>query len=132
MFKFKSIISWVARLLAAFILLQTLYFKFTGAEESVYIFTQLGAEPWGRFGSGFIELIAFILILIPRYSGTGGLIGMAVMSGAIFSHITVLGIEVQNDGGLLFTYACIVFICCTYLVIDNRKSIPIIKSYFVK
>jgi putative oxidoreductase len=125
---YKLLINWVARLMAAFILLQTLYFKFTGAEESVYIFTELGMEPWGRFGVGFIELVASVLILIPAFTGTGALIGCGLMVGAIFSHITVLGMEVQGDGGLLFSYAIIVSICCTYLAIENRKSIPIVKN----
>src|ERR1051325_2606392 len=89
--------SWVLRVVAAIILLQTLFFKFTAAPESVYIFTKVGAEPWGRIGSGVVELIAAILILTPRFTWLGSLLAMGVMAGAIFSHLTVLGIEVQSD-----------------------------------
>jgi len=118
------IINWIARLLAAVILLQTLYFKFTGADESVYIFSKLGVEPWGRIGSGIIELIAAILILIPRTTIYGALIAMGVMIGAILSHLFILGIEVQGDKGLLFLYALLVLISCLYLVWVFRKQIP--------
>ena len=123
----NKILPWIARLLAAVILLQTLFFKFTGAEESKYIFSKLGAEPWGRIGSGVMELIASILILIPRTTVYGALLGLGIMGGAILSHIAVLGIEVQGDGGLLFIYALLVFISCLYLVWINRKSLPLLK-----
>ena len=108
-----AIFIWTLRLTVAIILLQTLFFKFTASEESVYIFSTLGMEPFGRIGSGIAELIAAILILIPRTTLLGALIGMGVMLGAIFSHIFVLGIEVKNDGGTLFILAIITFICCT-------------------
>jgi uncharacterized membrane protein YphA (DoxX/SURF4 family) len=119
----KLILIWVFRLTAAIILLQTLYFKFTGAEESVYIFSTLGMEPYGRIGSGIVELIAAILILIPRTTLFGALIGAGVMLGAIFSHLFVLGIDVQNDGGELFTLAIITFLCCIALIYWNKSKI---------
>ena len=119
---------WIARLVAAVIMLQTLYFKFSGAEESVYIFSQLGIEPWGRIGSGVAELVASLLILIPRTTGYGALIGLGVMSGAVFSHLFVLGIEVQNDSGLLFMYAILVFISCLYIVWVKRKALPVLSK----
>ena len=119
-----TVFTWAFRLVAAVILLQTLFFKFTGSEESVYIFSTLGMEPFGRIGSGIVELIAAILILIPRTTLLGALIGMGVMFGAIFSHIFVLGIEVKNDGGTLFILAIITFICCTVLVFKNKSKIP--------
>ena len=117
----NSILLWVLRIVAAAIMLQTLYFKFTGAEESIYIFTKLGMEPWGRIGTGVMELIASILILYPRTTHIGALIGLGSMSGAIFFHITKLGIEVKGDGGLLFIYALSVFISCAILVIVYRE-----------
>jgi uncharacterized membrane protein YphA (DoxX/SURF4 family) len=119
----KLILIWVFRLTAAIILLQTLYFKFTGAEESVYIFSTLGMEPYGRIGSGIVELIAAILILIPRTTLLGALMGAGVMLGAIFSHLFVLGIDVQNDGGELFILAVITFLCCIALVYWNKSKI---------
>lgn len=118
-----SILIWVFRLTAAIILLQTLYFKFTGAEESVYIFSTLGMEPYGRIGSGVVELIAAILILIPRTTLLGAIMGAGVMLGAIFSHLFVLGIEVKNDGGELFILAIITFLCCIALIYWNRSKI---------
>ena len=116
-------LTWILRIVAAVILLQTLYFKFTAAEESVYIFSTLGIEPYGRIGSGIAELIASILILIPRTTFYGALMGMGVISGALLSHIFILGIEVQNDGGTLFILAVITFLCCTFLVFQNKNKI---------
>jgi len=90
---------WVLRILAAVIMLQTLYFKFSGSEESIYIFSTLGMEPWGRIGIGVLELIASALILFPRTTGVGAVLGIGLMSGAIFFHLTKLGLVVMNDGG---------------------------------
>lgn len=120
----NPIILWIVKLIAVVILLQTLYFKFTAAEESVYIFQTLGIEPFGRIGSGVVELIASILILIPRTTLLGALLGLGTMLGAIFSHIFVLGIEVQNDGGTLFVLAVITLISCLFLVYTERNKIP--------
>jgi uncharacterized membrane protein YphA (DoxX/SURF4 family) len=118
-----NIISWVLRLVAAVIMLQTLYFKFTAQEESVQLFTQLGMEPWGRIGTGVLELVASILLLIPRTTLPGALLGAGLMSGAIFFHLTKLGINFGGDA-LLFSYAVIVFIACAALVLLHRKDIP--------
>ena len=120
----NPIFTWIVKLIAVIILVQTLYFKFTGAEESIYIFTKLGIEPFGRIGSGMVELIASILILIPRTTLLGALIGAGTMLGAIFSHIFVLGIDVKNDGGELFILAIITLLCCTILIMQNRNKIP--------
>lgn len=120
----NAIIIWIVKLVAVIILLQTLYFKFTAAEESVYIFQTLGIEPFGRIGSGVVELIASILILIPRTTLLGALLGFGTMLGAIFSHIFVLGIEVQNDGGTLFILAVVTLLSCLLLVYAERNKIP--------
>ena len=103
--KKQKIFSWIVRLTAAVILLQTLFFKFTGAPESVYIFTKVGMEPWGRYGTGVVELVASILLLSSCHCWLGAALALGVMGGAIFSHLTVLGIVVQDDGGLLFALA---------------------------
>jgi uncharacterized membrane protein YphA (DoxX/SURF4 family) len=121
--KNQTRLAWLLRLVAAVIMLQTLYFKFTGAEESVYIFTTLGIEPYGRIGSGIIELIASVLILIPSTTAIGALLAIGVMSGAILSHLTTLGIEVQNDGGQLFIYALLVFISSLFLLVLFKDQI---------
>src|ERR1700746_474871 len=121
-----NILSWALRATAAVILLQTLFFKFTAAPESVYIFTKVGAEPWGRIGSGVVELIAAILILTPQFTWLGSLLAIGVMAGGILSHLTVLGIEVQHDKGLLFALALIVFVCSTVNLLLHRTEIPVI------
>ena len=124
---------WALKILAALIMLQTLYFKFTGAEESIYIFSTLNMEPWGRIGTGVLELIASILILYPRTTIIGALLGAGLMGGAIFFHLTKLGIEVQKDGGQLFIYALLVFISCLVLLIIKRKDvIDLINIVFIK
>ncbi|RKS01724.1 MULTISPECIES: DoxX family protein [unclassified Flavobacterium] len=120
----NPIIFWVVKLVAVIILVQTLYFKFTAAEESVYIFQTLGIEPFGRIGSGVVELIAAVLILIPKTTLLGAFLALGTMLGAIFSHIFVLGIEVQNDGGTLFILAVVTLISCLLLVYAERNKIP--------
>ncbi len=124
------IASWICRLAAAAILLQTLYFKFTGAEESVYIFTKVGLEPWGRYASGVVELFAAALLIFPRTTWLGALIAVGVMLGAIGSHLTKLGIVVKNDGGLLFALALIVFVCALATLFIHRRQIPVIGNLF--
>lgn len=126
-----TIASWILRLLVAGILFQTLFFKFTGAPESVYIFTKLGWEPWGRIGSGVVELIAVILLLIPATVPYGALLALGVISGAIMSHLTKLGIAVVNsdgtsDGGLLFALALVVFVGSAVLLLIHRHAIPVV------
>jgi uncharacterized membrane protein YphA (DoxX/SURF4 family) len=121
----KNTINWILRLIPAIIFLQTLFFKFTAAPESVYIFEQMGMEPWGRIGTGIAELVASILILIPKYSKIGAAFGLLIIIGAIMSHLTQLGIEVQDDGGLLFYMALAIFICCAiYLFINRQSKLP--------
>jgi len=127
--KTSTIIAWICRIGAALILLQTLFFKFTAAPESVYIFTKVGLEPWGRIGSGVAELIAAILILIPRTTWLGAGLALAVMAGAIFSHLTVLGLVVMNDGGLLFGLALAVALCSAVLLFLQRRRLPLIGAY---
>ena len=119
----KNTIIWILRIIAALIMLQTLFFKFTKAEESVYIFSKLGMEPWGRIGSGIVELIASVLILIPARTGIGALLGFAVMSGALFFHLTKLGIVVKDDHGQLFIYALLVFVICLALLIFHKRQL---------
>lgn len=121
--KQQNITIWILRLTASIILLQTLFFKFTAAPESVYIFSTVGMEPWGRIGSGIAELIAAILILIPQTTGIGALIGLGVISGALFFHFTILGLVVMDDHGQLFIYALLVFISCLLLVILHKKKL---------
>ena len=126
--KGQNILSWALRIVVAVILLQTLFFKFTGAEESVYIFTALGAEPWGRIGSGVVELIASILLLTPRTVWFGALLSLGTISGAIMSHLTMLGIKLTpvGDNGELFALAVIVLFCSLMILLLHRRQIPIL------
>lgn len=117
-----KIVNWILRLLAAVIMLQTLYFKFTAAPESVYIFTTIGMEPYGRIGIGVMELLASILLLLPTTRLIGAGLGTGLMAGALFFHLTQLGIEVQGDGGQLFAYALIVMVSCVLLLLLNFKE----------
>ena len=117
-----NLVSWILKIIVAVILLQTLFFKFTGAEESVYIFTQLGAEPWGRIGSGIIELIAAILLLIPRTATLGAILAFGTITGAIVSHIFKLGLVIKDDGGLLFGLALVVFFCSGLILLIQFRT----------
>lgn len=119
---YRIIIIWVFRILAAGIMMQTLYFKFSAHPQSVHLFTILGMEPWGRIGIGILELIASLLILYPRTTGYGALLGLGLMSGAIFFHLTRLGIKFDGDYGL-FTYAVIAFISCAALVLLTGRPL---------
>jgi uncharacterized membrane protein YphA (DoxX/SURF4 family) len=120
--RFLEIFTWILRVVAAVIMLQTLYFKFTADPQSVKLFTLLGMEPWGRIGTGIIELIASVLIIIPRTTGIGAVIGLGVMSGAIFFHLTKLGIVFDGDA-VLFIYAILVFVSCAILTFIYRESL---------
>lgn len=118
----QSVVAWVLQIIVAVILGQTLFFKFTASEESVYIFSTLGIEPWGRIASGVAELFAAALLLHPRTAFLGAGIALGVISGAIFSHLTQLGIEVKGDGGLLFALALVVFVGSAVVAWVRRES----------
>lgn len=125
--KSKKTLSLLLRLVAAGIMLQTLYFKFSAQPESIYIFSRLGIEPWGRIGSGIAELIASVLLLWPSTIVLGALLGAGIMLGAITAHATLLGIEVLGDGGQLFIYALIILIACVGLMILHSRQLVAIK-----
>jgi putative oxidoreductase len=124
-----NIIQWALRIVAAVILFQTLYFKFTGHPESVELFSKLGVEPWGRIGTGVIELLTGVLLLLPSTVVFGALLGIGLMLGAIASHLMVIGIESQGDGGQLFGLAIIVFACCTVIAFLHKSQI---QSYITR
>jgi putative oxidoreductase len=122
------IASWTLRGIAAVILLQTLFFKFSGAKESVYIFSTLGLEPWGRIGSGVVELIASILLLLPSTVVFGAILSLGVISGAILSHVVKLGIKLPavDDHGELFALAVVVFVCSAAVLVMHRHELPLL------
>jgi len=122
--KWHQGVAWFFQMVAAAILAQTLFFKFRGAEESKFIFTVLGAEPWGRVATGLFELVAVVLLLTPRLAALGGLLSLGLMTGAILSHLTKLGLVVKDDGGLLFGLAVTVFISAALVVWLRRFQLP--------
>lgn len=133
----QTVLSWILQLAVAGILLQTLFFKFTGAEESVYIFSAVGrflniagVEPWGRIGSGVLELIASLLLIVPATASIGAILTMGVMAGAILSHLVVLGIDVKGDGGLLFGLALTAFVGSAIVLALRRAQIPVVGRFF--
>ena len=130
--KRMKVLSWVLQAVVAVILLQTLFFKFTGAPESVYIFSKLGAEPWGRIASGVFELIAAALLLFPRTAAAGALLSLGVISGAIFSHLTKLGVALAEvgDHGELFALAVVVFVGGAAVLFIRRRELPFVGAVF--
>ena len=117
-----KVLTWILRLVPAFLMGQTLFFKLTGAPESIYIFETLGVEPWGRYATALLELVAVVLLLIPRRTVLGAALGAGLMAGAIGSHLTQLGIVVQDDGGLLFGMAVVTLACCLALVVAREAE----------
>lgn len=128
--KKTTLLSWFFQITAAAILAQTLFFKFSGAEESKYIFSTLGVEPWGRILAGCVELVAVSLLLHPRTAVFGALLSAGVMTGALGSHLTKLGIVVKDDGGLLFVLAVVVLMASAVVLFLRRHQLPILGSYF--
>jgi len=126
--KSKNLLLWACRIIAALIMLQTLYFKFTAAPESVYIFSQVGMEPDGRIATAIAELLASVLILIPRTSLIGASLALFIMIGAIATHVAIIGIEVMNDGGQLFIYALIVALASFYIILKYTKRRKKVKA----
>ena len=126
----QNFVSWLAQLTVAVILAQTLFFKFTGAEESIYIFSTIHAEPWGRIASGLIELLASACLLLPATAPVGAGLALASMAGAILTHLTVLGIEVKGDGGLLFALALTAAVGSAAVLVIRRSQIPVLGRYF--
>lgn len=130
MTKKMRVLSLILRLAAAVVLLQTLFFKFSAAPESVYIFRTLGMEPWGRIGTGLAELVAVALLLIPATVAWGALLSLGLMLGAIGGHLTRLGIVVQDDGGLLFGLAVFVAAAAVSLLALHGRSLPGLRAAF--
>jgi putative oxidoreductase len=135
--RIQAVVSWLLQLAVAGILLQTLFFKFTGAEESVYIFSTVGRfvhfpafEPWGRLGTGFVELIASVLLLFPGTVFLGALLTIGMMAGALTSHFVVLGIDVKGDDGLLFGLALTAFVGSVVILVLRRAQVPIVGRFF--
>ena len=124
----KSLISTITAVIAALILLQTLFFKFTAHPDSVLLFTTLGLEPFGRIGIGVAELIAAILLIVPKTRGIGAVLSIGLMFGAIFSHLTKLGIVFNNDGGALFTLAVITLVASLITAWLTRDRIPVLNK----
>lgn len=126
----KKYILLILKLIAAIIMLQTLFFKFTGAQESIDLFVKIAGdnETYMRIGTGIFELIASVLLFIPKKTWLGALLTIGLMGGAIMSHLTILGIEHDGDGGILFISAIVTFISGVILLIFNRNNIPFVRG----
>ncbi len=122
----RNTISWILKLTVAIILLQTLYFKFTAHPDSVHIFSALGAEPYGRIALGIIELITAALILFPGTQIIGMINSLGIICGAVCSHLLVLGIDVKNDGGGLFTLAIIVLVASVLFLVMHKHEVMVL------
>jgi len=122
----KNSIQLLLRIIIAVILVQTLRYKFTAHPDSVYIFSKVGLEPYGRIAIGILELIAAILILIPKTVWLGALLSLGIITGAIVMHLTKLGIEINGDGGMVFYMAIVVFVLSLIILWIKRKSVPFI------
>lgn len=120
----------IFRIIIALILLQTLRYKFTAHPDSAFIFTKVGLEPYGRIGTGILELISAILILLPKTIWAGALLTFGIISGVVLIHLTQLGIEVNNDGGKLFYMALLVLVLSILILWNQRKKIPVIGKKF--
>lgn len=120
----KKIFPLILRLIVAVILIQTLRFKFTAHPDSVYIFKTVGLEPIGRILTGIAELIAGILLLVPKTVWIGAILTIGIIGGAILMHLTKLGIEINNDHGTLFITAVVTFVLSIIIVYIYRKDIP--------
>ncbi|TGL90137.1 DoxX family protein [Leptospira congkakensis] len=129
--RLKTVLFHGSRVIAILILGQTLYFKFSGSEESKFIFSVMGMEPWGRYGLAVLESFCILFLLIPRLVWFGALLGFNLMLGAVLSHFVFLGIVVKDDGGFLFVLALVVLTLSIYLLYMERKKIPYLSEYFV-
>ena len=87
-------------------------------------------EAYGRIGSGVVELFAVILLLTPSKAWLGSIIALGTISGAIMGHLTMLGILVKDDGGLLFALAITVFVLSSVVLLIHRRELPIVGQVF--
>jgi putative oxidoreductase len=133
--QFSNVGGWAVQILVAVILAQTLFFKFTYASETQVIFANRGGRP-AATALGVIELICAILLLTPRGSALGALVSLAVTSGAIFTHLTSLGIQIvdpstgQGDHGLLFGLAITVAAGSLIVLWIRWRQLPWIGAWF--
>jgi len=128
-----SILKWIPRIIAAAIMIQTLYFKFSAAPESVYIFTTVGMEPWGRILVGVLELVSSILILLNATAWLGSLLAIGLMARAIGMHLTLLGVEIMDDGGYLFFLALAVLVCSLIVLgLEKAKLLTFVNKFVTR
>ncbi|MFG0276280.1 MAG: DoxX family protein [Phycisphaerales bacterium] len=131
--------SWILQLLAAAIIGQTLFFKLTGAPETIALFEVVGGEPVMRYATALMELVAVVLLLVPRTAALGGLAAVIVMTGAIGAHVTKLGISIDPvalgnpdleplAGPSLFVLAVVAWLSGAAVAIIRRRSLPIVGA----
>ena len=106
------------------------YLKFSGSLESVFIFTELGMEPEGRILVGCLEVVASLFLMTKSFSQYGAFLSLAIMLGAMIAHATVLGWEVNGDGGRRLLLWTVNTICISYIMYIDRMRIPLIGKIF--
>jgi len=133
----KPIVSWILQALIILILLMAGPIpKLTGDEGAIALFTELGAEPIGRYVVGALEAIAMILLIVPKTTATGAVLTAGLMFGAIMGHIIKLGISISADvhpgleGPSMFIMASVAFIASLIIIILRRAQLPIIGAKF--
>lgn len=133
-FQYAVLVPWSAQVLAAVILAQTLYFKFTYAPETRHIFGPLGGRPAATF-VGLLELACVAQLLVPRTAAFGAVLALALMGGALMTHLTMIGVAVTNpdtgesDGGLLFGLALVVALCALVVLAFRWRDLPLVGRF---
>lgn len=121
--------SWICALIAAGIMMETLFFKFSGAAESRYIFSKMGTDPYMRWTQGVWELLAALGLLIPGWHWLGGILTLGDMGAAIISHMTWLGYAALGDHELLLGMALTTFTCGFTIVVLHRHQILFVAPW---
>lgn len=122
-------ISLILKITIAVIMIQSLFFKFSGAQESIDLFTKLAGkrEAFFRIGIGILELITSIILFVPQKTWLGASLSLGIMSGAVLSHLTILGVAHHNDGGALFFCALLALVSSSILLYLHRKEVTLLQ-----
>lgn len=124
----SNFISWVLRIITTYIIFQIVYFKLSGDPQCIFVFEKMEIEPHGRFITGLIELVVGIFLLVPNTKLLGILGAFGAASCCLTAHFTVLGIEINNDGGQLFSMTASVFVLSIILSIIHKDEIFLKKD----
>lgn len=126
--KAEKLISIVFQIIAALILANAAFGKFSGNEMSVHVFHELNILET-RIVIGIIEVLAALLLLskIPQY---GALLGFGTMLGALIAHVSILGMEIHGDGGQMVMMMAVVLLSSIIVMWINRRRMPFVGHTF--